>query len=73
MGRTNQQKLCWNVIVSLQDTILHKGEYISLKEIADDLNLSYHQVADISTGRKKFDTNFKYQPKVVIKKISGIL
>ena len=73
MGRTNQQKLCWNVIVSLQDTILHKGEYISLKEIADDLNLSYHQVADISIGRKKFNTKFKYQPKIEINKISELV
>tara|TARA_R110000824_G_scaffold32682_9_gene105380 strand:+ start:257 stop:478 length:222 start_codon:yes stop_codon:yes gene_type:complete len=73
MGRTNQQKLCWNVIVSLQDTILHKGEYISLREIADDLNLSYHQVADISIGRKKFNTKFKYQPKIEINKISELV
>tara|TARA_R100001369_G_scaffold54939_1_gene81831 strand:+ start:132 stop:353 length:222 start_codon:yes stop_codon:yes gene_type:complete len=73
MGRTNQQKLCWNVIVSLQDTILHKGEYISLRDIADDLNLSYHQVADISIGRKKFNTKFKYQPKIEINKISELV
>ena len=73
MGRTNQQKLCWKVVVSIEDTILHKGEYISLSDVAEDLNLSYHQVADISTGRKRFDTNFKYQPKVEIKKISDVV
>lgn len=73
MGRTNQKKLCWKVVVSLGDTILHKDEYISLREIAEDLNLSYHQVADISIGRKRFNTTFKYQPKVEINKISGIV
>tara|TARA_R110001583_G_scaffold144999_1_gene296986 strand:- start:904 stop:1125 length:222 start_codon:yes stop_codon:yes gene_type:complete len=73
MGRTNQQKLCWKVVVSIEDTILHKGEYISLSDVAEDLNLSYHQVADISTGRKRFNTNFKYQPKVEIKKISEVV
>jgi len=76
MGRTNQRKLCWNVIVSIRgqgetggDTILHKEEYISLRDIAEELNLSYHQVADISAGRKKQNTNFKYQPIIEINKI----
>mgnify|MGYP003112480985 CR=1 FL=1 len=72
MGRTNQTKLCYGVIVSVGDTILHKGDYISLRDIATELNLTYHQVADISAGRKKYNTNFKYQPKVEIKKISDL-
>ena len=70
MGRTNQHKLCWKVIVSIQDTILHNDEYISLRDIAEELNLTYHQVADISIGRKRFNNNFKYQPKIQIIKIS---
>ena len=77
MGRTNQHKLCWKVIVSIRgqgetsdDTILHNDEYISLRDIAEELNLTYHQVADISIGRKRFNNNFKYQPKIQIIKIS---
>lgn len=73
MGRTNQTKLCFGVIVSIGDTILHKEKYISLKDIAEELNLSYHQVADISAGRKKFNTNFKYQPIIEINKISELV
>jgi len=73
MGRTNQTKLCFGVIVSIGDTILHKEEYISLKDIAQELNLSYHQVADISAGRKKQNTNFKYQPIIEINKISELV
>tara|TARA_R110000764_G_C10713212_1_gene346980 strand:+ start:43 stop:261 length:219 start_codon:yes stop_codon:yes gene_type:complete len=72
MGRTNQQKLCWKVVVSVEDTILHKDEYISLRDIAEELNLTYNQVADISAGRKKIN-KFKYQPKVEIIKISEIV
>tara|TARA_R110000744_G_scaffold311474_1_gene418977 strand:- start:2416 stop:2637 length:222 start_codon:yes stop_codon:yes gene_type:complete len=73
MGRTNQTKLCFGVIVSIGDTILHKEKYISLKDIAEELNLSYHQVADISAGRKKQNTNFKYQPIIEINKISELV
>ena len=70
MGRTNQTKLCYTVLVKVGEHILHDKDYISLGEIATDLNLTYYQVADISAGRKKFKTNFKYQPEVHINKIS---
>ena len=51
---------------------LHSKEYRSLKEIAEDLGLSYQQAADISVGRlKKFvKGSFKYQPTIDIQKIS---
>lgn len=53
-------------------TELHSKEYKTLKDIAEDLGLSYQQVADISVGRmKKFkEGGFKYQPSVNIEKIS---
>ena len=70
MGRTNQKKLCYGVLVKIGDHILHEQDYISLRDIAEELNLTYYQVADISAGRKKFKTNFKYQPEVHINKIS---
>jgi hypothetical protein len=58
--------------VCVGETEIHSGEYKTLKEIAQDLSLSYQQVADISVGRyKKFrKTSFKYQPQVFIQKIS---
>lgn len=72
MGRTNQKKLCYTVSVSVDGNILHNQDYISLGEIANDLNLTYHQVAALSIGRsKQFDSSFKYQPKIQIKKISN--
>ena len=44
----------------------------TLKDIAEDLGLTYQQIADISVGRmKKFmKGGFKYQPTIDIQKIS---
>ncbi len=71
MGRTNQSKLCYSCAVQIGTTLLHSRNYPTLSSIAKDLGLTYSQVADISIGRsKKFDSKFKYQPQVVIKKIS---
>ena len=71
MGRTNQSKLCYACAVRIGTTLLHSGNYPTLSSIAKDLGLTYAQVADISIGRsKKFDSNFKYQPRIEIKKLS---
>lgn len=58
--------------VCVGETKLHNKEYKTLREIAQDLSLTYQQVADISVGRfKKYGkSNFKYQPKISIEKIS---
>jgi hypothetical protein len=70
MGRTNQKKLIWDVVVRIGEDTIHDKQYISIKDIAEDLNLTYQQVSDLSIGRsKRFDSNFKYQPKIQIKKI----
>ena len=54
---------------------LHKKEYKTLKEIGEELNLTYQQVADLSVGRpSKFINNkFKYSPHIRIEKISNQL
>ena len=59
-------------IVMLGDNCLHKEEYKTLQEISDDLNLTYQQVADCSSGRpnKIFNNKFKYSPQIRIEKIS---
>ena len=70
MGRINQKKICYNCVVKIGDIIIHDQDYISLKDIATELDLTYYQVANISAGRYKEKTNFKYQPRVSINKIS---
>jgi len=71
MGRINQTKICYNCVVKIDDIIIHNQDYISLKDIATELDLTYYQVANISAGRYKEKTNFKYQPRVLINKISN--
>jgi hypothetical protein len=70
MGRINQKKICYNCVVKIGDIIIHDQDYISLKDIATELDLTYYQVANISAGRYKDKTNFKYQPRISINKIS---
>ena len=49
---------------------LHNQDYNCLKEIANDLGLTYQQVADLSSRRdKKKYQQFKYFPKIEITKI----
>ena len=73
MGRTNQKKLCYSCLVIVGDYVLHQDEYISLRDIANALDLTYQQVADISSNRSnRFQNGFKYQPTIQIKKLSGI-
>ena len=59
--------------VLIAEQVLHKKEYKTLKDIAGDLNLTYQQVADLSTGRpnKFFNNQFKFAPTIKIEKISN--
>ena len=61
----------YNVLVYINSQILHNKNYRSLKEIGEDLNLTYQQTADLSINRSnKFINNkFKYAPTISIKKI----
>jgi|TARA_S200002703_G_scaffold140581_1_gene131915 predicted DNA-binding ribbon-helix-helix protein len=49
---------------------LHNQDYDCLKDIANDLGLTYQQVADLSSRRdKKKYQQFKYFPKIQITRI----
>jgi len=73
MGRTNQTKLCYSVLIKIGEQVLHENDYPTLSSVAQDLNLTYAQVADLSIGRsKKFESDFKYQPKIEIRKLSMV-
>lgn len=57
-------KKCWNCEVLNQNETIFKGEFSTLKEIANELGLSYSQVVELSSGRKKdnkgrYDTNYR--------------
>ena len=52
---------------------LHNKDYNCLKEIGEDLGLTYQQVADLSSRKdKKKYQQFKYFPNIEIKKIPNI-
>ena len=65
------KKNCWNCKITLQKLELHNKDYLSLKDLAGDIGLSYSIIADISSGRKKNKnyTNFIYQPVIEINRI----
>ena len=54
-----------------KEFILLNKEFDSLKIMARELGLTYHQVADISSDKKKTKDyrKFKYYPKIEINKI----
>ena len=58
-------KLCWKCEVINQNEIVYENQYATLKQIANDLGLSYSQVVELSSGRKKdnkrrYDTNYRF-------------
>ena len=51
---------------------LHNQDYKCLKEIAEDLGLTYQQVADLSSRKdKKKYQQFKFFPEIKITKIQN--
>ncbi len=65
-------KPCFNCSIEQNDNIIHNKDYNTLKEIAEDIGLSYNQVADISAQRIKNNkyANFKFFPKITINRIN---
>ena len=64
---------CWNCKITQQNNELHNKDYLTLKDLADDIGLSYNIVADISSKRKnnkKYD-KFIYQPNIEINRIKS--
>ena len=56
-----------------ENNILHNQEYKCLKDLANDLGLSYQQVADLSSRKeKKKYQEFKYFPKIEINRIKKV-
>ena len=62
---------CFNCTITQNDIELHNEDYLTLKDLADDIGLSYHIVADMHSGRRKENKRkqFKYQPKINISRI----
>lgn len=68
------KKDCFILDVIVNDEIIFHQKYKTLKDIAEELNLSYNQVVEISRGRKKegkgkYDTIYKIRKYGTIGKI----
>lgn len=66
--------MLFQVIITLNDNIIHDNTYRSMTEVANKLCMSYQQVADISCGRvipKYISNDFPFQPKINITKIKN--
>tara|TARA_R100000231_G_scaffold137933_1_gene115208 strand:+ start:1308 stop:1520 length:213 start_codon:yes stop_codon:yes gene_type:complete len=62
---------CFNCKITQNDVEIHNQDYITLKDISEDLGLSYNQVADISSQRIKHkNNNFRFYPKIEITRIN---
>ena len=58
-------KLCWKCEVINQNEIVFQNEYATLKQVANELGLTYSQVVELSSGRKRdnkgrYDTNYRF-------------
>ena len=63
----------YHIIGDSTSMTLHNKDYKCLKEIGEDLGLTYQQVADLSSRKdKKKYQQFKYFPNIEIKKIPNI-
>ena len=64
------------VEIKFEDKIIHTDKYKSLTDIANNLGMTYQQVADINCGRYKpkfINKDFLYLPKIVIQRIKNEL
>jgi len=62
---------CFNCKITQNETELHNHDYQTLKDLADDIGLSYSIVADIHTNRRKNNKRkqFRFQPTIEITRI----
>ena len=68
-AKTNKE--CWKLKISYPDHIVKEGIYKTLYEIADVLELTYNQVAELTgKGRNKTKNKYKFYPQIELSKIS---
>ena len=67
----HQMKNVYSCEVSINNTILMPlTEFKTLKDIANELGMTYSQITDINSGRVSKKYNFKFMPNIKIKKIN---
>ena len=64
LGSATKSK-CWKLEVVNQNEIIFEDEYPTLKDISNHLGITYNQVVELSSGRKKqpsgrYDTSYRF-------------
>ena len=63
------KKECFNCKVVCNDEILQDRNYITLKDVAEDLGMTYNQVVEITRNRKKMGKG-KYDTQYLISNLN---
>tara|TARA_R110001592_G_scaffold311533_1_gene586431 strand:+ start:296 stop:508 length:213 start_codon:yes stop_codon:yes gene_type:complete len=64
----------FKVEIKFNDNIIHSNYYKSLRDIANNLGMTYQQVADINCGRFNptyINKDFLFQPEIIIQRIKN--
>ena len=72
----NTKKECWCLKIYYPDKniIIKEGVYITLKDVAKDLGLSYNQTTELtSNGRNKTKNKFNFYPTIELYKIEKLI
>ena len=65
------EKKCFCCEVKINDTILMPlKQFCTLREIAEELGMTYSQITDINSGRVSKKYKFKYMPSIMISPVA---
>ena len=55
------KKICWQLLISIDNNVISDKQYRTLKDISNELNMSYNIVSEMAMGRKKNKLG-RYEP-----------
>tara|TARA_R110000803_G_scaffold83226_1_gene149377 strand:+ start:667 stop:879 length:213 start_codon:yes stop_codon:yes gene_type:complete len=61
-------KICWKLIIELNDEVVLDKEFKTLKDVSNELGLSYNIVSEMVLGRKK-NKSGRYEPKYTFSRL----
>lgn len=62
------KKYCWEMTIYINDKIISQNKYKTIRDIADELELSYNVVSEMIMGRKK-NRKGKYEPQYLFTRL----
>lgn len=62
------KKYCWEMTIYINDKIISQNKYKTIRDIADELDLSYNVVSEMIMGRKK-NRKGKFEPQYLFTRL----